>query len=759
MVAAVPPCPAPRGRGDDLTGADGRRRFVARVAAGEYDGVIISHSAFGRIPLSPGSQASYLETETARLRSWMDRSRASGGLSVKRLERKLLAEQEKIKRKLAGLKVDDGVTFEQTGVDYVFCDEAHLFKNLHTESSIRSANIDGSDRAQDLDMKLDWLRRHNPTGRCATFATATPVANSVTEAYVMQRYLRPDLLASAGIEDFDTWAATFGEVVPAIELSPDGTSFRSVSRFAKFANVPELLRMFHVPADVKTAEDLKLPTPAIVGGKPETVVVPTSPELSALVRTLGARAEAVRSRAVRPEEDNMLKISSDGRAAALDLRLRGLDRPGGVTKLDAVADRIARIWDAHRADTFLDAAVSLTPGPAPSSSCSATSAHPQQSIGTSTTTCAPSSSPGACPATLCASSTRPPLTRPKPTCSPPAAPGAVSVLIGSTEKMGVGTNVQARAVALHHLDCPWRPADLAQRDGRILRQGNQNREVEILRYVTEGSFDTYTWQTVERKARFIGQLIRGRLDVREITDIGDTALSYAEVKALAAGDPRLIEQAEVSSELARLERLDRAWQRDRDRLGREGTRLGAKQTSLHRELDQVAAAQAARHVHDGDQPTVTVDGVSYQQRADAGAALLGQFRVAAERLRPDREAKLGPVAVVDGITVEASAWATTSTRGVDVDLVGVPRSGFRLQGPDLASDHPHTVVVAIENRLRRLGHLPATIGTELAELEREKAGVEAALARPFAHSETIKQLDAGQRAAERTDRPCRHRPA
>ena len=318
--------------------------------------------------------------------------------------------------------------------------------------------------------------------------------------------------------------------------------------------------------------------------------------------------------------------------------------------------------------------------------------------------------------------------------------GAVSVLIGSTEKMGVGTNVQARAVALHHLDCPWRPADLAQRDGRILRQGNQNREVEILRYVTEGSFDTYTWQTVERKARFIGQLMRGRLDVREITDIGDTALSYAEVKALAAGDPRLIEQAEVSSELARLERLDRAWQRDRDRLGREGTRLGAKQASLHRELDQVAAAQAARHVHDGDQPTVTVDGVSYQQRADAGAALLGQFRAAAERLRPDRETKLGPVAVVDGITVEASAWATTNTRGVDVALVGVPRSGFRLQGPDLASDHPHTVIVAIENRLRRLDHLPATIGTELTELEREKAGVEAALARPFAHSETIKQL-------------------
>ena len=606
------------GEADDLAGADGRRRFVARVAAGEYDGVIISHSAFGRIPLSPESQAAYLQTETARLRSWVERSRAAGGLSVKRLERKLLSAEEKVKAKLAA-KTDDGVTFEQTGVDYVYLDEAHLFKNLRTESNIPSADIDGSDRAQDLDMKLDWLRRHNPTGRCATFATATPVANSVTEAYVMQHYLRPDLLASAGIEDFDTWAATFGEVVPAIELSPDGTSFRSVSRFAKFANVPELLRMFHVPADVKTAEDLKLPTPAIVGGKPETVVVPTSPELSALVRALGARAEAVRSRAVRPEEDNMLKISSDGRAAALDLRLRGLDRPVGATKLDVAADRIADIWAAHRADTFLDVG-----------------GEPHQRPGALQLVFCDLGTPSAerwnvydeLRAQLVARGLPRHAVRfiheattdqAKADLFAGCRSGAVSVLIGSTEKMGVGTNVQARAVALHHLDCPWRPADLAQRDGRILRQGNQNREVEILRYVTEGSFDTYTWQTVERKARFIGQLMRGRLDVREITDIGDTALSYAEVKALAAGDPRLIEQAEVSSELARLERLERAWQRDRDRLARETTRLAAKDASLHRELDQVAAARACSpSPRRGPPRGHGRRGELRQQRADAG---------------------------------------------------------------------------------------------------------------------------------------------
>jgi N12 class adenine-specific DNA methylase len=480
------------GEADDVAGADGRRRFVARVAAGDWDGVVISHSAFGRVPLSPENQAAYLQRETDRVRAWVDRSRAAGGLSVKRLERKLLIEQEKVKTKLAAAK-DDGVSFEQTGVDFVFLDEAHLFKNLHTESNIPSANIDGSKRAQDLDMKLDWLRRHNPSGRCATFATATPIANSVTEAYVVQHYLRPDLLTSAGIDDFDTWAATFGEVVPAIELSPDGTSFRSTSRFAKFANVPELLRMFHVPADVKTAEDLALPTPAIAGGKPETVVVPSSPELSALVQALGKRADAVRSRMVRPEEDNMLKISSDGRAAALDLRLGGLERPAGVTKLDVAADRIARTWAEHREHAYLDVGGEPHPRPGALQLVFCDLGTPSADRWNVYNELRKALIERGIPKDAVRFIHDAHTDQAKADLFAACRSGAVSVLIGSTEKMGVGTNVQARAVALHHLDCPWRPADLAQRDGRILRQGNQNNQVEILRYVTEGSFDTYTW--------------------------------------------------------------------------------------------------------------------------------------------------------------------------------------------------------------------------------------------------------------------------
>ena len=277
----------------------------------------------------------------------------------------------------------------------------------------------------------------------------------------------------------------------------------------------------------------------------------------------------------------------------------------------------ADIWAAHQADTFLDVGGEPHPRAGALQLVFCDLGTPSPSVGTPTTSCAKGSSARGIPKDAVRFIHEANGDQAKADLFAACRSGAVSVLIGSTEKMGVGTNVQARAVALHHLDCPWRPADLAQRDGRILRQGNQNGQVEILRYVTEGSFDTYTWQTVERKARFIGQLIRGRLDVREITDIGDTALSYAEVKALAAGDPRLIEQAEVSSELARLERLDRAWQRDRDRLARETTRLAAKDASLHRELDQVAVRRLACQAHDGDGPVVTVDGESYVQRAEA----------------------------------------------------------------------------------------------------------------------------------------------
>jgi N12 class adenine-specific DNA methylase len=553
---------------EDLQAAR-RRQFVARCATGDWDAVIMSRSAFERIPMSAEAQHAYLDAELDRIRDFIQASKKGDGLTVKRLEGALLRAEERLKAKLDSVK-DPGITFEATGIDYLFVDEAHGYKNLRTPSNIPDAAIDGSMRAADLDMKISYLRRRNGT-RVVTFATATPIANSITEAWVMQHYLRPDLLQAAGISDFDSWAATFGQTVTQIEMAPEGgNSFRQKTRFAKFTNVPEMLRRWHVSADIKTGEDLKLPVPALAqrpaDGQhaPETVITQPSDVQIDIMTSLGERADAIRNRQVQPEEDNMLKVCTDGRKAALDLRLLNLPMTD-LGKIEAAADRISELWQAHRDDTY----------PAPGGQDAPIRGSLQLvfcDIGT------PSDDwnvydelrdqltarglPGESIRFVHDAKSD----RDKGELFAACRAGTVAVLIGSTEKMGVGTNVQFRAIALHHLDCPWRPADVAQREGRILRQGNHNPEVQILRYVTERSFDGYMWQTVERKARFIAQVMRGRLDVREIEDIGDAALSYNEVKALATGNPLLMERAEADAELTRLERAERAHHRNSEAL-------------------------------------------------------------------------------------------------------------------------------------------------------------------------------------------------
>ena len=512
-------------------------------------------------------------------------------------------------------------------------------------------------RASDLDMKIDYLRRHNGR-RVVTFATATPIANSVTEAYVMQRYLRPDLLEAAGIEVFDTWAATFGQVVSQVEMAPEGgSSFRMKSRFARFANVPEMLRMLHVAADVKTAEDLALPVPALrqrPDGQrvPETVTIEPSEELLAYVADLGDRAAKVRNRAVRPDEDNMLKISGDGRRAALDLRLLGLPQTT-LGKITTAADRIAAIWNAHQDDEYFDP-----------------DGIPYPVRGSLQLVFCDLGTPGAgwnaydeLRRQLVARGLPPEAIRfiheaktdrDKAQLFAACRTGRVAVLVGSTEKMGVGTNVQDRAIALHHLDAPWRPADVAQREGRILRQGNLNPQVEIFRYVTERSFDGYMWQTLERKARFIGQVMHGRLDTREITDIGDTALSFSEVKAIATGNPLLMDKAEADATLARLQRAERAHLRNQEALQHAIAEYEAEITQRTVLAGTVDAAIAQREDTRGDKFAMTIDGTHHSKRADAGqhvkdilereaSGLTGQLR---------REASIGRLG---GFTLKTEA--------------------------------------------------------------------------------------------------------
>ena len=681
--------------------------FVARCATGDWDAIILSRSALERIPMSASAQRAYLNREVERTRAWIEAAKKADGLSVKRLEAALLRTEERLKAKLDSAR-DPGITFEATGIDYLFVDEAHGYKNLRTPSNIPDAAIDGSMRASDLDMKISYLRERNGS-RVVTFATATPIANSVTEAFVMQHYLRPDLLQAAGIEDFDTWAATFGQTVTQIEMAPEGgSSFRQKTRFAKFTNVPEMLRMWHVSADIKTGEDLKLPVPALARREadgqraPETVIVEPSDTLLAYVAELGERADKIRNRAVRPEEDNMLKVSGDGRKAALDLRLIGepMTIPG---KVEAAAARITAIWEAHRHDIYTTADGQDSPvrGSLQIVFCD---------LGT----------PG--DGWNVYAELRDQLTarglpregirfvheaktdRDKGELFAACRAGSVAVLVGSTEKMGVGTNVQARAIALHHLDCPWRPADVAQREGRILRQGNQNAEVQILRYVTERSFDGYMWQTVERKARFIAQVMRGRLDVREIEDIGDAALSYNEVKALATGNPLLMDKAEADAELTRLERAERAFHRNQDALRYKITSAEKRIQTLTNLVSEIDTAIGRRRDTRGDAFTMTFDGVTYDKRSHAGHRLMQfldrEFTNLTHSGHPRAEARPGHLGGFDlTVTTQRILGTTQATLAFE----GVPESGLRLTAKDLADMDAAGLIIRLGEPAPRAG--------------------------------------------------------
>jgi len=571
---------------------------------------------------------------------------------------------------------------------------------------------------------------------------------------VMQHYLRPDLLSAVGIEDFDTWAATFGQTVTQIEMAPEGgSSFRQKTRFAKFTNVPEMLRMWHVSADIKTGEDLRLPTPALARRQadgqrvPETVIVQPCCALLDYVADLGERADKIRSRAVSPEEDNMLKVSGDGRKAALDLRLIGqlATVPG---KIGAAAGRIAAIWEAHRDSVY-----------------QAASGDDSRVRGSLQLVFCDLGTPGdgwnvydelrdqltarGLPRETIRFVHEARTDRDKGELFAACRAGSVAVLIGSTEKMGVGTNVQARAIALHHLDCPWRPADVAQREGRILRQGNLNPEVQILRYVTERSFDGYMWQTVERKARFIAQVMRGRLDVREIEDIGDAAMSYNEVKALATGNPLLMDKAEADAELTRLERAERAHHRNQDALCYKINSAEKRIQSLTALTAEIEAALDCRRDTRGDAFTMSLDGVLYGKRSHAGHRLMQfldrEITAAAGSSHRRIEARPGHLGGFDVTTVASRVLGTTQ---VVLALEGVPESEVRLTAKDLADADPAGLILRLENRLTGLEALKTKTLNEIDRLGTEAARAREDNGKPFPQ---VSQLAAARVRARQID--------
>ena len=706
---------------------ENRKKFCARIATGNYDIIVIGHSQFEKIPLSAERQHMYLQRQIddvidqiALLKS----SRAEN-FTIKQMERT----RKQLKKKLDKLndqqRKDDVVTFEDLGVDSLMVDEAHYFKNAMIATKMRNvAGISQTESQKSSDMLMKCMYLDEVTGgHGIVFATGTPISNSMTEMYVMMRYLQRGLLEKEGLLNFDSWASTFGESITAIELNPTGTGYRTKTRFARFYNLPELMSLFKMSADIQTADMLHLPVPELVGGKPTNVVLQPSEVQKRMVKGLADRAEKVRSGKVQPTEDNMLRITNDGRKLALDQRLMNPllpDDPG--SKANACVDKVYEIWEKTKEqrstqmifcdlstpkedgfDVYNDVRDKLVAKGIPKEEV--------QFIHDADTETKKAELFGK------------------------VRNGTVRVLMGSTQKMGAGTNVQTRLIALHHLDCPWRPADIAQRNGRMVRQGNLNKEVSIFIYVTESTFDSYSWQLVENKQKFISQIMTSKSPARSCEDLDEAALTYAEVKALAAGNPMIKEKMDLDIQVARLRTLKAAYTSQHYRLEDAIAVAFPRQIkgTEHRirAFEQDIQTAKEHQSYNADKKlifSIELDGKTYDKREDAGKALLGLVGAAVRATKP---VPVGHYAGFE-ITVEYKPLEKV----FHAHLVGEATHTTEL-GSDAAGNmiHFQNVVSALPQDLNRLHG-------SLEQLTKQLTNAEEELKQPFLQEQELSDKSA-----------------
>ena len=593
-----------------------RKRFCSRIATGDYDAVIIGHTQFEKIPLSKERQIAMLEDQIADITFSIEEAAHQAGqnYTIKQLEKTKKSLQARMKKLNDQTRKDDVVTFEQLGVDRLFVDESHSFKNLFLYTKMRNvAGISQTDAQKSSDMFMKCRYMDELTGgRGITFATGTPVSNSMTELYTIMRYLQYDTLMRMGMGHFDSWAATFGETVTAIELSPEGTGYRAKTRFARFFNLPELISIFKEAADIQTSDMLNLPVP-----EAEFIneVLKPSEEQQDMVAAFSERAESVRAGMVNPTEDNMLKITNDGRKCALDQRLLNELLPDAEkSKVNTCVENAFQVWEEGKADrttqlifcdlstpkgdgtfnVYDDVRNKLTEKGIPKEEIAFIHEYNTEAK--------------------------------KAELFAKVRAGQVRILMGSTPKLGAGTNVQDRLIALHHLDCPWKPSDLEQQEGRILRQGNQNDKVKIFRYVTENTFDAYMWQILENKQKFISQIMTSKSPVRACEDVDDTALSYAEIKALATGNPYIKEKMDLDVQVSKLKLLKANHTSQIYRLESDIAKNFPVQISALKE--RIAGMQVDSQVvksvdlQDNDTFAMTVGNVLYEDKKEAGEALI-----------------------------------------------------------------------------------------------------------------------------------------
>ena len=600
-----------------------RKKFCSRIATGEYDAVIIGHSQFEKIPMSTERQIALLESQIEDITNGIAQEKSNRGenYTIKQLEKTKKSLETRLAKLNKQERKDDVVTFEELGVDKLFVDEAHNYKNLFLYTKMRNVGGIAQTEAQkstDLFMKCRYLDEIT-NGKGIVFATGTPVSNSMAELYTMQRYLQYDELKANDLEHFDNWASTFGETVTAIELAPEGTGYRAKTRFAKFHNLPELMSMFKEVADIQTAETLNLPTPEFEN---INVVVKPSEIQQEMVKKLGERAELIRSGAVDASKDNMLKITNEGRKLALDQRLINPLLPDAEnSKVNSCADNIFKIWNESKdkKSTQLVFCDLSTPKDL--------KGYEKDEFTDVYNELKKKLIRKGIPADEIAFIHEAGTEAKKKELFGKVRQGEIRILMGSTQKMGAGTNVQDKLIATHHLDCAWKPSDLTQRNGRMIRQGNENKKVFVYSYVTEKTFDSYMYQLVEQKQKFISQIMTSKTPARSMEDIDDKALTYGEIKALATGNPKILEKTTLDTEVSKLKLLKQEFMNQRyslqdkvikyfpELIARLNNKIGAM------EEDTVKLNEYTKPNKDGFSP-MKIDGILYTEKQDAGKKLL-----------------------------------------------------------------------------------------------------------------------------------------
>ena len=697
-----------------------RKKFCARIATGDYDAIIIGHSQFEKIPISQERQERLLQEQIDEIEAGVKELRASHAerFTIKQLERMKKQLETKLQKLTSATRKDDVVTFEQLGVDRLYVDEAHNYKNLFLYTKMRNvAGLSTTDAQKSSDMYLKCRYMDELTGgRGIVFATGTPVSNSMTELYTMMRYLQHDLLASRGFSHFDCWASTFGETVTAIELAPEGTGYRARTRFARFFNLPELMAMFREAADIKTADQLHLPTPEAVYHN--VVAKPTEMQKD-MVEALSKRAAEVHAGVVNPKEDNMLKITSDGRKLGLDQRILNPLLPDDEhSKVNQCVENILRIWREGESGKLTQLVFSdlSTPG---GEGFTVYEDIRRKLIAAGV--------PEGEIAFIHDANTE---VKKKELFAKVRA-GQVRVLMGSTQKMGAGTNVQDRLAALHDLDCPWRPGDLEQRKGRIVRQGNRNDTVHIYRYVTENTFDAYLWQTIENKQKFISQIMTSKSPVRSCEDVDETALSYAEIKALCAGNPLIKEKMDLDIEVARLRLLKANHQSQRFQM--EDRLLKYFPVEVEKCRAQVGGFEADLETRSNHPlPSegfvgMEVLGHTFSDKEEAGKAILEAVKTVVDM----KSVRIGHYRGFE-MSLELSAFG----REYILTLRG-RMAHFTTLGSD-----PRGNIQRIDNTLGSMESRLKTVQDQIATLQKEQEAAKEEIAKPFAQEDELREKSA-----------------